>query len=205
MPTPDEMIRPVKLPSMCLFHNADIDWSWHPNLDFTVCDCVVDGDDLDELRSLVPEPALPTDPEKLALYRQHRTQDRIITWNEKGDWSEEVEPPRFDDSLDLFATGASDLEIFGESYTILLVVPPDVGIAVDYLLKVLPDPAGQIDGFYLLKAWTDYVDRLTFWPVTADSHQLWLEVTAGLEARLNSLPNGPGKDDWDDLNELLLK
>lgn len=188
------------------------------------------GKTLDELRKLMPVPALPTDPEKRAeILARHGC-----------DESEGLDDLQlvFHDNLD----DHDDLEMFGVSYAIVLLGRDGdamIDFIVDGLLEMkreqdqrgrglnpapplgdptlltrpdeaerqmlapshLPEPESQrVNGGDLWNLWEAYVYRIVWWEGAAPE-----DITDRLTERINALPCGIEDDAWDQMDELLSK
>ncbi|MES2766521.1 MAG: hypothetical protein V4642_11660 [Bacteroidota bacterium] len=96
-----------------------------------------------------------------------------------------------------------DKEIFGTSYTVLCIFPPDVDFTVDYIVDWADknrNNSGEID---LYTIWNFYLEHLYFFPQFDDI--VGWDFAEKIEEKLNKLPNPPTKSDWDYLEESLWK
>jgi hypothetical protein len=94
-----------------------------------------------------------------------------------------------------------DKEIFGTSYTRLYIFPPDTEFMVNYVVDWADknrDFKGRIDIYTI---WTEFLEYLFFYP---PNNAVW-DYAERIEEKLNKLPNPPTKEDWEGLEEYLMK
>jgi hypothetical protein len=175
MPSFQEVVEQVDLPAFFLVRNMEYE-------DRKTTDVkgeyVAHAPTYDEVCAYVPEPSIRTDPDNLAPLRKRCLVRKLETGSERM-----LERPCFFTDLDFtrFSTTKRDREIFGETYTIIWVCPPDLNQAVKVLIKEIeqsvksphlvhflrhPDAEddGRATGFDLLDIWTRYIDRSVFVP-----------------------------------------
>ncbi len=188
-------------------------------------------------RRLVPQPAYPE-----GAIQQERFHARF-GWKHvqisDGMIVQQVPTFGFDDNpgsvYGLRSQGlAPDTELFGESYTVFWICPPDPEVIADTLLDHVQQlhscethpsslrallerhgelnpyarPCKTIDGFLLLYVWQHYFDRMCL-QVSNDSDHEHRDVCKVARemfvTQVNQLPRGPSADDWKRLDELRTK
>ena len=188
-------------------------------------------------RRLVPQPAYPE-----GTIQQERFHARF-GWKQvqisDGSMVQQVPAFGFDDDPRSVSRHrglrlATDTELFGESYTVFWLCPPDPEVIVDTLLdhvqrlrscethpsslRALLErhgalnpymrPCETIDGFLLLYVWQNYFDRMCL-QVSNDSdheHRDVCQVAREMfVTQVKQLPRGPLVSDWKRLDELRTK
>ena len=103
----------------------------------------------------------------------------------------------------LFKNVVDDFKSRRESYTIFWLCPLDEQKIIDHVLKnpALIRENGRFDVFTL---WNLYIDQMVIF--TEDENYKFSYTFVGkLEKLINQLPNAPTKDDWEYLDEMLMK
>ena len=136
-----EILRHAQLPAFLLVRNLRADYL-EINCDAPEIDGDVLGvfDSFAEAQALVPAPTVPTDPQKLILSKR-RFGEIIGSDPRTGKQVRKLADVFFDtdpsNKLSQVGNRPSDLDIFGERYTIVWVCPPDIDVVVERLLEEL--------------------------------------------------------------------
>lgn len=148
-----------------------------------------------ELRAMLPRPVLLSTREarELASWKYSEAELQAADF-------------QFDDQPMSLASESSDMELFGESWVIFWVVPPDKEHVINILINTLQQEAkGEISGEQLKETWDTYVNRIFF---QHEGEQSLLDLTLLLEeihtdlvGRINALPEAPAEESWEALND----
>jgi hypothetical protein len=146
--------------------------------------------------SALPTQELPVDQHRM-IYEHHGF---LLT-----EWS-------FDDSFEPYCNPnvVADTDIFGESYTIVWIVPPDLEAVVAALMQRVQENLQEGENIcagHLWRLWEDCLERASVYTRGGkiNAWKFLLDVKDALEQQLNALPHGPSASDWDNLDELLMK
>ncbi len=141
-----------------------------------------------ELKKIIPYPSVPEDDYKLSLFDKKFGELRGAK-------------AEFDDSpFDIHEGDPTDYEIFGESYTISWICPPDPEKVSDYLVKRYGEKRN------LIIIWDNYIDRMhvfPFYSLETTSDEFYENVCDLFEEKVNEISQPPSEKEWDELNEYL--
>ncbi len=183
-----DYLRSITIPKFILIKNL---WFEHINdLDAPITrgEIIKYAEDFDEVKMAIPHPALPEDDYKQSLFEK-----------KLGELKKSLAV--FDDSpYDISEGDPADYEIFGESYTVIWVCPPDVEEIVDYLVEKYAELRD------LVAIWEYYIDRMHIYPfysLETTSDDFYDNVCDLFEKKVNKLEEPPGDKEWDELNDYL--
>ncbi len=201
--TLDEL-EPEDLPTFALFKNLVLDDPLAPNSDIDSFEWAQLNPDDDLLKQQVPAPPATTDPAQIALMK---TADRFANAIDSATGALNADQLAFDLTTGHFIDRPSDRALFGASYTLVLLCPPNKRAVVAYLIAALKWMAGgeRIGAVHLIALWSGYVDRILFYPDGPDEtdDERWHEIVDDLQLRINRLPNAPAPEAWDDMERYL--
>lgn len=148
------------------------------------------------LRDLIPSPVLLDTREARELSSYRFSEEEL----KSGAFS-------YNDKPAALTNEASDQELFGESWTIFWVVPPDKEAVIAAMLDVLEKESGgsKISAELLKQVWNNYLERI-FFRLNGDEdmfemHLLYDEIFNEVVERIQGLTNAPDEDSWAVLNE----
>jgi hypothetical protein len=183
------------LPGWAMLHNARI--SFHPKEGHRVSSFeeVFWSASLPELRSKIPAPVLLDSREAREMASFRFNEDQL-----------QASHFAFDDMPGALMSESSDMELFGESWVIFWVVPPDIEMIMNYLLDKLEQEADErIEAKQLKEVWDDYLNRIFF---RHDGQGDLIELTALYEdvleemiLRINGSEKAPAESAWEILDE----
>ncbi len=184
----DEYLSGLKLPSFVLIKNLKFEHDYDIDAAIARGEVINYNLSFDALRSEIPKPRFPDDDYKTSLLD-----------SKYGQVSEdELE---YDDTIfDITEGEPNDYEIFGESYTIVFLSPPEK----DNLLKYLRDRYSKERD--LVNIWTSYIDRIHIYPfysLDVTSDQFIEEISEDFQSLVRKLPKPPDEEEWDELNDYL--
>lgn len=184
-----------KLPGWAMLHNARL--SYHPREGHRVShfDEVFWSESIEELRAKIGTPVLLNNREarEMAMYRFGEEELKAGNF-------------RFDDMPGALTSESSDMEIFGESWVIFWVCPPDLDFITHYLLDKLEAEAGErIEAQQIKEVWDDYLHRIFFFHKgEGDMVELTLlydSVQDTLMEQINASEKAPAESAWEILDE----
>lgn len=200
-------IDPNALPAFCLFKNLVLSDPYSPASPIISFGWVKLSNDREELEREVPAPTIPANAEIVDIMRRMDRFEDIVDPDTDRIQEDELS---FDLTRDHLVSPPTDVDLFGESYTLLLVCPGKVDIVSDYLIGELQKntQGKQITGIDLYYLWNDYVDRLLFYSpsehdIGESEPDLWNEVVDELTQRIKMLPNAPSEEDWNEMERYL--
>ncbi|VAW49380.1 hypothetical protein MNBD_GAMMA03-2025 [hydrothermal vent metagenome] len=191
------------LPKFILFKNLKFK---KDELEFNTCfiesaEIIAITDYPKEARKSIPHAKLPQSKSKLELF------------NHKG---EDIEDYVFNDSpyaLDVDSDDIEnipDYEIFGESYTLLWVCPIDdrkiIKTLINHTIKYAKDndlKVSDATGYI----WDEYIDSISIATddLMFDTAGFVFNIKQEYEAQISKILDGLIQEDWDSLDEMLLK
>ncbi|MEX1189186.1 MAG: hypothetical protein WED33_08005 [Bacteroidia bacterium] len=190
-----ELLADKELPGWLLIKNARISEGNGDGHRITAYDEHIWSTSYEEIKAQIPKPVLlgVREARELALYRF--SEEDLATSNYA-----------YDDFPNSLMNEGSDREIFGESWTLFWVVPPDkdevIKLVCDHLKSVAKD---KITPEQISECWESRVERL-FVRHKNDLGVLELlelheAINEELIPAINSLECAPDEDSWDVLNE----
>jgi hypothetical protein len=155
---------------------------------------------LKELQAMIPRPKFPKAEEKLDLLY---VKFGDVLPEDKDDYYFDDAPAQLDDDI-------SDIEIFGESYTILWVCPADkekiIAAILEHLKKVTDNYKRDVDENNLFDVWSNYLERM--WIYARDKETFAVQVVSEIKEELPELiarlPNAPDDHTWDEFENMLI-
>ena len=184
----EQYLAGIKLPAYILFKNLKFEHDFDIDASIARGEIIETRDTYYELKEKIPKPKFPEDEYKVSLLDSKYGQ---INENEL----------EYDDTIfDICEGEPSDFEIFGESYTIVLVCPPDESIILKYLVEQYKKERD------LLNIWISYLDRLHIFPfysleITSDNFTE--NLSEDFQNKVKQLPLPPTEEEWDELKEYL--
>ncbi len=176
------------MPCFVLFKNLRFEHDYDIDASIARGEIIDSDTSCEKLRSAIPRPQFPDDEYKISLLDSkygHISEDEL----------------EFDDTLfDITEGEPDDYEIFGESYTLVFICPPDE----EFILKYLSNQYRKEKD--LVNIWISYIDRLHIFPfysleVTSDK---FLEnISENFQSIVKELPEPPTKEEWDELIDYL--
>jgi hypothetical protein len=106
----------------------------------------------------------------------------------------------------------NDKVVFGESYTIIWACPNNEDKVVDYLINIVKQQREERknnDYDWAAPLWEiheEYCDLIFITESNEDwSYGFVSNVSSKFDKAVDQLPNGPSKDDWDEVDERIMK
>lgn len=193
-------VPPEELPVFALFKNLVLEDGYEPDAGIRDYEWMKTNRSLEPLQDQIPQPEFPEAQEQVDLL--YEKFGDVLPEDEDEYW--------FDDSPQQLNEEIQDTSIFGETYTIAWLCPPDKKRVMSALMEHLKEATDQyretVSADHLLVVWEEFIDRILFvadQPINYGS-QLITEIKEELPARINKLPNAPTEADWDRFNEELL-
>ncbi len=99
----------------------------------------------------------------------------------------------------------TDLDLFGESYSIVLATDGNVESTADFIIEVfksevLSEPTEEIQDYHLIELWEEFIDRIALAKTPdkiSDEYSFFNEVIKRVEEKLDELPNAPSEEVWE--------
>ena len=183
-----EKLNSIKLPQFILVKNIEFE---HPeDLDAPLSrgEILQSGSDYDSLKAHIPIPKIPEDEYKLSLYEKKYGDASVIK-------------PEYDDSpMDVSVGDPMDYEIFGSSYTIVWMVPPDEELIVEALINAYAKSRK------LIAIYDEFIDRMhvfPFYTLETISDDFYETICSRFEVTAINLKEPTSEKDWDELYEYL--
>lgn len=201
----NHIVDPSRLPVFVLFKDLVLSDPYSFDSEITSCTWARAGDDLERLQHQIPLPTIPDDPGRRRMLAEA---ERFEDYVDPDTGVIDQEGISFDDTLRQLTEPPTDLAIFGESYTVVWLCPPDLdrvtAAVMDHIERRTKGGTKEIDAFLLLEVWRDYLDRHhVAAPLSEEARERWLELNGEVEHRIRSLPNAPSEEAWDELERYL--
>ena len=183
-----EYLSGIKLPSYILFKNLRFEHDFDIDASIARGEIVATDTSYDELYSKMPRPSFPTDEYKISLL------------DEKYGQIDEIDLEYDDTVYDIAEGEPNDYEIFGESYTIVFLCPPDEDFIVEYLVQQYQHTRDLVD------IYMNYIDRLHIFPfysLEVNTDSFVENLSENFQQKVRNLQNPPGKDEWEELKDYL--
>ena len=199
------LLKEIKQPQFVLIKNLET-----PNMVFDTVNDFIAGevicltDTLADAESQIPEFTFPSDADKQELYRDIFEDGEDMVAGDKLEYSPSNLPWAIIDPED--CPYDSGKIVFGVTYTVIWVCPPDKQMIIENLIKQMQELVklnksslgSEID--YI---WNEVLERIILTNVeNSGDEDITLEIKGGLEERLNQLPNAPTQADLDYLDEM---
>jgi hypothetical protein len=190
-----ELLADKELPGWLLIKNASISENAGEGHRITSYDEHHWSTSYNEIKALIPTPELINTREAKELISYRYSEEEIANKNFA-----------FDDLPNSLMNEGNDQEIFGESWTLFWVVPPDKDRVIEIVVNHFKSLASEKISSEQIKAvWESMVDRLFFRHKDDLSVLDLLELHQGVNEELipaiNVLENAPDEESWDVLNE----
>lgn len=195
-----DKIRKDQLPAFYLFKNLRLEDPFIQDSSIESFEFMQRGDSFYELQNLIPNPEYPEEPALLKLFI-HRFGD-VLPEDENDYW--------YDDTPGQLCEDIQDKDIFGDSYTILWVCPPNKQLIIDAIIEHLK---AETRGFrdeilesHLIDIWNDFIDRIQILSESNDIYgsQIISEIKEELPRHINKLPNAPSESTWEEFESNLI-
>lgn len=199
-------ISALKLPQFILFKNLILK---EDSMEFNITniksgEIVAIASTPQETRLKIPNPAYPTTASKIELFegKYGDREDVDYGFNDSPYALLDVEPEDIESTL--------DFDIFDESYTILWVCPENekevVNTLIEHTIKFAKKNNRSI-GDSIGIIWGEYIDSISMSSDNPDfdTPEFVSNIKQKYEELLSKLPDAPTKEDWDYLDEMLLK
>ncbi len=182
----------------------------------------------DQARQLVPQPEYPEDTFRQGEFHKRFGWSHIALSD--GSLLKQVPSFGFDDKP-VTDCRRSDRDLFGETYTVFWLCPPDERVIVSTLIDHVENMVGSdshpvalrsllerhnalgpysrpcetIDGYMLLFVWMNYFNRMCIWDKDDSGRtpaDLLKTVRQEFVDQVNRLPHGPTTADWNRIDNL---
>jgi len=202
-----KQLKNIKQPKFVLIKNLQTPYMAYETVhDFIAGEIVCITDSLKEAQAQIPKFTFPTDPDKQELYREIFEDGEDMLAGDALEYVGSNLPWAIIDPDD--CPYNSGLAVFGVTYTIVWVCPPDKNLILESLIKQTQERVklnnSSLDN-ELDYIWDDVLERMIFTYENHDDDDLKYDIKEDLEKRLNKLPNAPTQADWDYLDEMSMK
>jgi len=172
--------------------------------DFIAGEVICITETLSEAQSQIPEFTFPSDPEKQELYRDIFEDGEDMVAGDALEYVGSNLPWAIIDPEDCpYDSGKA---VFGVTYTVVWVCPPDKNLIIENLIKQIQDLIKQNKSSLASEIsyiWDEILERIIFTHENnSDDESLKYDIKNELEKTLNQLPNAPTQADWDYLDEM---
>jgi len=201
-------LKSLKQPKFVLIKDLETPYMVFDTVDdFIAGEVICITDTLIEAESQIPEFTFPSDPDKQELYREIFEDSEDMVAGDALKYVGSNLPWAIIDPEDCpFDSGKV---VFGVTYTVVCVYPPDKKIVLENIIKQIQDLVKVNKsslGMELNHIWDDVLERIIFIPRNnTDYDRLRYDIKTDLEKRINQLPNAPKQADWDYLEEMCIK
>lgn len=190
-----ELLADKELPGWLLIKNAIISQGDGMGHRITSFESHFWSNDYEEISSMIPKPKLLNTREAKELASYRYTDEEIAE-----------EQFAFDDLPNSLMNEGSDMDLFGESWTLFWVVPPDHQEVINIVSSHLKAGAQEkITSEQISACWKSMIDRMFFRHAddlsTLDLLELHQQVNDELIPAINALDVAPDEEAWEVLNE----
>ncbi len=190
-----ELLADKELPGWLLIKNAMISENGGEGHRITSYDEHFWSLSYEEVKAKIPVPKLLDTREAKELVSYRFSEDDISAKNFA-----------FDDLPNSLMNEGNDKEIFGESWTLFWVVPPDKDRVIEIIVNHFKGiTADKISSDHIKSVWESMVDRMFFRHKddlsVLDLLELHQGVNEELISAINALEIAPDEESWDILNE----
>lgn len=199
----EQSIHQLTLPRLILVHNLKFYSLYDQDAPIASGELLGHSEEYARLQKKIPPPPFPSSESGRQLVYEFLDVENQAEFEQKAAYNDTVYGLTGDFT-------PSDSELFGETYTILLLCPPDIPAIVSFLVGRIKALAGeeQISFAHLQLVWEQYVDRIHIYPFNAIQRMLIIntlyeDIISEFIEKVQMLPNAPEEEDWEELDEWL--